>query len=237
MGAFPPAPIPRLQSISPELNTRIAEVFESVAITGKGVYETFEGIARKVFESMKNDLNESVMQENAQEDKTPSEEISAEVVAQGVSRNKNSEADESDSLGYAEEREEEHKSVSEFVDDVLKEEKLMENGTDPGVAGEGYEEYGHVVELVGGKENKEEEISEEDRSEAPEMEGDDEFITNSVDNLSENETKSTASDSEDVDVKSEATFEKCVTVPLELTEDEIKNSVPVKVVFEIKVRS
>ena len=110
-----------------ELNTRNAEVFESVAITGKGVYETFEGIARKVFESMKNDLNESVMQENAQEDKTPSEEISAEVVAQGVSRNKNSEADESDSLGYAEEREEEHKSVSEFVDDVLKEEKLMEN--------------------------------------------------------------------------------------------------------------
>ena len=105
------------------------------------------------------------------------------------------------------------------------------------MAGEGYEEYGHVVELVGGKENKEEEISEEDRSEAPEMEGDDEFITNSVDNLSENETKSKASDSEDVDVKSEATFEKCVTVPLELTEDEIKNSVPVKVVFEIKVRS
>ncbi|MBN2184132.1 MAG: hypothetical protein JW746_02275 [Candidatus Krumholzibacteriota bacterium] len=220
-----------------ELNTWDAEVFESVATTGKGVYETFKGIARKIFESMKNDLNESSIREKVQDDDEPSEEISAEVVAQGVSRNKNSEADESESLGYAEEREEEHKSVSEFVDDVLKEEKLMENGADQGVAGEGYEEYGHVVELCGDNRNEEEKLSEEDRSDPPEAEENDNFITNSVENLSDNDTENTASEPEDLNVKPAPSFEKYVTVPLELTEDDIKNSVPVKVVFEIKVRS
>ena len=225
------------ERLDAELNTWKAQAFESVAITGQGVYETFEGIARKVFESMKNDLNDSVMEEKVQDEETPAEEINVEVVAQGVSRNKNSEADESESLGYAEEREEEHKSVSEFVDDVLKEEKLMENRIDPETAGEGYEEYGHVVELAGDSGNDERKTAKEDRSAVATKEEKNEFITNSVDNLSDKETKDSASDSEDKNVKSETSFEKLVTVPLELTEDEIRNSVPVKVVFEIKITS
>ncbi len=112
----------------------------------------------------------------------------------------------------------------------------MSNVTDPGAAGEGYEEYGHVVELGGDEAGKKEKGSEEVRPGPEDADTDDDFITDSVENLSNDEKKDPAVDVKD-EAKPKPNFEKFVTVPIELTEDEIKNSVPVKVVFEIKVRS
>jgi signal recognition particle receptor subunit beta len=129
-----------------ELNPSRVPSFEAVASAGTGVYETFEGIARLVFRNMQEALKDPDKSRGEAREQTKDEHINVEVVAKST-RDRNSETGESDYRRNAEIRDEEHKSVSEFVDKVLKEKERPPEGVSLGATREGYEEYGHVVEL------------------------------------------------------------------------------------------
>jgi signal recognition particle receptor subunit beta len=235
-----------------ELNTRKVPSFEAVATEGKGVYETFEGIAKLVFKQLRHELNDKKAGigngSGVQADTGP---VDVEVVAQGAAMGINSEADESETSGYAEEREEEHESVSEFVDHMLKEDGgMVDSAEDLGMEREGYEEYGHMVELgdngssgerpqsetvvaVAEKEIEDEgaagEEAEEDKAE--------QFINDPLVKFAE-EKPEKAEDAEPESAEdARERPAKMVTVPIELTEEEIHNEVPVKVILDIKVHS
>ncbi len=238
-----------IEDLQAQLNTWNAQYFEAVATTGEGVYETFEGIARKVFRVLKSDMKDSgVRSEEPGEDR--SEKISVEVVAQGKVRQQDSEADESESLGYAEEREEEHESVSDFVDNVLSEGEL-EGSIDMKSSAGGYEEYGHVVELG----EKEEEVSGEETTaedpvvvstmEMPESsedgEGDDpddealQLINDPLEKLTDSSVEAEVVSADIDSAGDDGLFEKVVRVPVELSEEEIRNKIPLKVLIDITV--
>ena len=246
-----------------DLNTWNTPSFEAVATEGKGVYETFEGIAKLVFKQLRKELNQKdEVKEPSAGNAPDSSPVDVEVVAQGTSSKNYSEAGESETSGYAEEREEEHESVSEFVDHVLTEGAASaESAEDLGMEREGYEEYGHMVELGdnGGKALEEEpvestvavaqkeeeaeekeEVTEEEAEVVEEEETKDEkkdFINDPFVNFSEEKPEAAA---DEAPVSAEQNKErpaKMVTVPIELTEDEIRSEVPVKVVLDIKVHS
>ena len=198
--------------------------------------------------------------------------LDIEVVAKGRSLLRNSEADESESIDHAEEREEEHESVSEFVDHVLTEDAVSaESAEDLGMDREGYEEYGHMVELgdngngaasekaeqkakVAAPEKEEVEaeasvaVAEKEEVEAEasvavaekeevEEKKEEEFINDPLVKFAE-EKPETAVDAEPGSAEeAEERPSKMVTVPIELTEEEIRNEVPVKVILDIKVHS
>ncbi len=224
-----------------ELNGWNASVYEAVAATGQGVYETFEGIGRKVFRALKNNMKNPAANRQDAEKREPEEEISVEVVAQGKQRVYNSETDKSDSLGYAEEREEEHESVSEFVENVLREGEIKDS-INMGSTREGYEEYGHMVELgngagraAGGGAAKGPVAGKPDGMD---------IINDPLDKLCEYspagvlEETNTAGDSQSVAAGGGGTggiSEKILTVALELSEEEIRNHLPVRVILDIKV--
>ena len=130
-----------------ELNTWGVPAFEAVALKGSGVYETFEAIAKLVFGRLKGDQGARQAPVKKPAPDQVRKPVSAEVVVQGVKRIGDSETGKSETSGYAEEREEEHESVSEFVDNVLKEGAANAPAEDLSTNGGGYEEYGHVVEL------------------------------------------------------------------------------------------
>ncbi|MBU8920833.1 MAG: hypothetical protein KOO63_03135, partial [Bacteroidales bacterium] len=224
-----------------ELNTSNTDSYEAIAMTGEGVYETFEGIAKNVFTTLKQDLRESSVKIDEQE-VSSQEEISIEVVAQGKKRENDSETDESESLGYAEEREEEHESVSEFVDSVLKEGEIEES-IDLRSNSEGYEEYGHVVELGGGKESSEkpdDPVSEEDpvsKVTVATTEEKIDIINDPLDRLPDTAVETEVVSSGMGDRNEENLFEKIIKVPVELTEEEIRNKTPLKVILDIHVTS
>jgi signal recognition particle receptor subunit beta len=230
-----------VEAMELELNTTKTDSYEAVAMTGEGVYETFEGIAKNVFATLKHDMRDSSGKVDEQE-VVSREEINIEVVAQGKKRSNDSETDKSESLGYAEEREEEHKSVSEFVDNVLSE-GAIEESIDLRSNSEGYEEYGHVVELGGGKESTAEsdapvsgEESVSTTSVATEEEEID-IIKDPLDNLSHTTTETEVVSSDMGDRNEENLFEKIVKVPIELSEEEIRNKTPLKVILDIHVTS
>jgi signal recognition particle receptor subunit beta len=252
-----------------DLNTWNAPSFEAVATEGKGVYETFEGIAKLVFKMLRHELNDNKAGKNGSVNSEPGGgQVDAEVVAQGALKGIGSEAGESETSGYAEEREEEHESVSEFVDHVLTEDAVPAgSATDLGMEREGYEEYGHMVELgdngngsaaekaekkpegkakvaVPEKEEVESEASvavaekEEVEVEAKVAVAEkEEFINDPLVKFGE-EKPETAVDAEPGSAEdAEERPAKMVTVPIELTEEEIRNEVPVKVILDIKVHS
>jgi signal recognition particle receptor subunit beta len=230
-----------VEAMELELNTTKTDSYEAVAMTGEGVYETFEGIAKNVFATIKHDMRDSSGKVDEQE-VVSREEINIEVVAQGKKRSNDSETDKSESLGYAEEREEEHESVSEFVDNVLSE-GAIEESIDLRSNSEGYEEYGHVVELGGGKESTAEsdapvsgEESVSTTSVATEEEEID-IIKDPLDNLSHTTTETEVVSSDMGDRNEENLFEKIVKVPIELSEEEIRNKTPLKVILDIHVTS
>jgi signal recognition particle receptor subunit beta len=227
-----------------ELNSWNAPSFEAVAVEGKGVYETFEGIAKLVFKRLSGELkNQQSRRDEGGKESTSRTSVDAEVVAHSSASDYNSEAGESETSGYAEEREEEHESVSEFVDSVLTEKGRGEaSAEDLGATMEGYEEYGHIVELGenGGK-TKLEDGSKHDKAGVAVVQGEEDdkegFINDPLEKIKE--------DAGDVEEDSEPTPAgedekrptKMVKVPLELTEEEIRNEVPVKVVLDIKIYS
>jgi signal recognition particle receptor subunit beta len=226
-----------------ELNTWKAPSFEAVATEGKGVYETFEGIAKLVFKRLRSELNEKQSESGAVKKGDPAgEKVDVEVVTRGNASEINSETGESETSGYAEEREEEHESVSEFVDSVLTEgESGGHAAEDLGATMEGYEEYGHIVEL--GENGGKRPDAAESKAKAgvavkEEKEGTEaEFINDPLEKINE-EKEEAAEDSEPVPSEErEERPAKMVKVPLELTEEEIRNEVPVKVVLDIKIFS
>lgn len=249
-----------------KLNTWKVPSFEAVATDGRGVYETFEGIAKEVFKKLRKELN---VKKTENVDSTDSETgcgpIDVEVVAQGDSTRINSEAGESETSGYAEEREEEHESVSEFVDHVLTEDGIPAGvAEDLGMEREGYEEYGHMVELGNNGNGADEEKAEEKAEEKPESKAsaaaekkeveseakvavaekedaeekkEDEFINDPLVKFAEEKPEAAVDAEPGSAEESEERPAKMVTVPIELTEEEIRNEVPVKIILDIKVHS
>ena len=172
------------------------------------------------------------------------------MVAQGTSGGINSEAGKSETSGYAEEREEEHESVSEFVDHVLKEgEVSAESAEDLGMEREGYEEYGHMVELGdngGGPASREAEsgstvaVAEktaETAVEAAKEEKKEKFINDPFVNFAQEKQEKAVDEAPVSAAKNEERPGKMVTVPIELTEEEIRSEVPVRVMLDIRIHS
>jgi signal recognition particle receptor subunit beta len=225
-----------LETLERDLNTWEVPSHEAVATRGTGVYETFESIAKLVFKKLREELSQqkSVMNKREITD-SDSEPISVEVVAQSSREADNSGTGESETSGYAEEREEEHESVSEFVDNVLKENMGSDDSIDLGATREGYEEYGHMVEL--GDNGKEVEsvcdVEPSDTVESEEME-----IIN--DPLDRTDSSAEQDDEPPVDKQDrceDEKREKTITIPVVLTEEEINGETPIKVVLDIKVNT
>jgi len=252
------------EMLDKELNTWKTPSFEAVATEGKGVYETFEGIAKLVFKQLRTELNQKDTGKATGAGVTSdSGTVDVEVVAQGASIGIDSEAGESETSGYAEEREEEHESVSEFVDHVLTEGAISsESAEDLGMEREGYEEYGHMVELGdnGGKAEEEveaeasvavaqkeepaeeteevvEEVVEEKAEAVEEEEKKKEFINDPFVKFAEEKPEAAVDEAPVSAEQNEGRPAKMVTVPIELTEEEIRSEVPLKVVLDIKVHS
>ena len=248
------------EMLDKELNTWKTPSFEAVASEGKGVYETFEGIAKLVFKQLRTELNQKDTGKATGAGVTSdSGTVDGEVVAQGASSGIGSEAGESETSGYAEEREEEHESVSEFVDHVLTEGAISpESAEDLGMEREGYEEYGHMVELGdnGGKAEEEveaeasvavaqkeepaeetEEVVEEKAEAVEEEEKKKEFINDPFVKFAEEKPEAAVDEAPVSAEQNQERPAKMVTVPIELTEEEIRSEVPLKVVLDIKVHS
>jgi signal recognition particle receptor subunit beta len=235
-----------LEQMEKELNTRRAPSFEATAIEGAGVYETFEGIAKLVFKRLRFELQEKNGKGSGAGVDQGGGAVDVEVVAKGASAGYDSEAGESETSGYAEEREEEHESVSEFVDHVLSE--GGESAEDLGMDREGYEEYGHMIELgetpagEGSKIASEKEsgvaVSEEQQpEEEAKAEEKEEFINDPLVKFAGEKPETASSDQPVSSEDAEKRPSKLVTVAVDMTEDEIRNEVPLKVVLDIKVRS
>ena len=225
-----------MDTLESELNEQKVPSFEAVATTGDGVYETMEGIAQIVFKRIREDLKN--VKGSKDKEKPVEQEIDVEVVAKGISGINDSETDESESLENAENGGEEHESVSEFVDSVLKEKDRVENGVDLGATREGYEQYGHVVDLNGDEEKSEDgeesEAPEETRQEA-DQEEEIEIISDPLNKLSKPEKpapkKSEARSATAVKVKEEKT----IRVPVRISQGDLEGEGRIKLVLEISV--
>ncbi len=230
-----------IEALDAALNQWNATSYEAVATTGQGVYETFEGIARKVFRS----LNEAMKNPAAapqNEDKPASVEVMAEVVAKGKKGVYDSETDKSESLCYAEEREEEHESVSELIENVLSDGEKKES-IDMNSTREGYEDYGHVVDLGNGAASPDAGQAAAEESPAGDPAGLD-IINDPLEKLcecpgSDAVGESTAAEPRKEEAAAVACMvaEKTLTVALELSEEEIRGNVPVRIILDIKVAS
>jgi signal recognition particle receptor subunit beta len=209
-----------------ELNTMGVPTFEAVATSGAGVYETFEEIARLVFVKMQEELKE-VSSDGKARGQSEDPSVYAEVVAKGRSRLRNSEAGESESLIHAENGEEEHESVSEFVDNVLKENEQPHDGVDLGATRGGYEDYGHLVDL-----NDEVEKKDSD------TQGNMEIISDPLEKFGKKlPATETLTEERPKSVEAPKPLEKVIRIPVRITESEIGKEIPVKVILEVKVES
>jgi signal recognition particle receptor subunit beta len=209
-----------------ELNVDKVPSFEAVASKGGGVYETFAGIAKLVFRNMQEELKDPDRKRETREPRTQ-EQLNIEVVAKG-SRRSNSETDESDYRASAEKREEEPKSVSEFVDTVLKDGDRPQ-GIDLGATREGYEEYGHVVDLNG---------DEPEEDQAPlERPAPAEIVSDSVEKLKAKIAVQEAAERPKPEPRPrlEVVEEKLIRVPVRLSREEAAKEVQLSIIIDIAV--
>lgn len=216
-----------IETLEKELNEQKVPSYEAVATTGEGVFETMEGIAQIVFKRIREDLKN--VKGSKDKEEAVEQEIDVEIVAKGIYRMNDSEADESESLENAENNGEEHESVSEFVDSVLKEKDCVENGLDLGGTREGYEKYGHVVDLNGEEERPEPKEAEAEKAQEEEIE----IISDPLGKLSKGEKapKSAPRSATAVKVKEEKT----IRVPVRLSPEDLEGDGSVKLVLEITV--
>lgn len=231
------------EALDTALNKWNATAYEAVATTGQGVYETFEGIARKVFRSLNEAMKNPVA--GPQNEKKPdSVEVRAEVVAKGKKGVYDSETDKSESCCYAEEREEEHESVSELIENVLSDGEKKES-IDMNSTREGYEEYGHVVELGNGAVSTDAGRAAAEESPAGAPEGLD-IINDPLEKLCECPAEDAGGESMVAEPRKEEAAagtvacmvaEKVLKVALELSEEEIRGNVPIRIILDIKVAS
>ena len=215
-----------------ELNPNHVPSFEAVASKGKGVYETFEGIAKLVLKNMQEELKDPDKKREVREPHR-AEPLNVEVVAKGI-RERNSETDESDYRSNAEKREEEPKSVSEFVETVLKEKDRPAQGIDLGATRDGYEEYGHVIDLNG--EEKKEKKPAADTGPKPGN-----VISDPVEKLkaklavAEAMERAHPKEKEQPRPPINVVEEKTIRVPVRLSKDQICKEIQLNVVIEIEV--
>ena len=219
-----------VETFENELNEQKVPSFEAVASSGEGVYETMEGIAQIVFKRIREDLK-NVRGSRDKEEEVVDQEIDVEIVAKGISGMNDSEADESESLENAENEGEEHESVSEFVDSVLKEKDRIENGVDLGATRGGYEEYGHVVDL-----NGDEEKSEPKKVKAEEKREEDiEIISDPLGKLSKGETPKQPKGSHQSTTAVKVKEEKTIRVPVRISTEDLEDGGRIKLVLDITV--
>jgi len=211
-----------------EINVQGIPSFNAVATIGTGVYETFEGIAQLVFRKMKRVLK-SVNKQPAAEEREDEKGINVEVVAKGMSRTHHSETDEGKSLINAEKSEEEHESVSEFVDTVLKESDQPDDGVDMGATRGGYEDYGHLVDL-----------KDEEEKETPQAPEQMEIISDPLEKLSKKPAtppapvmEPDAPHTESIEVK--VMEEQIIRIPVLISSEDTEKEIPVKLILEITV--
>ena len=219
-----------VETLERELNDQKVPSFEAVASTGDGVYETMEGIAQIVFKRIREDLK-NVKGKRDKEEEAVEQEIDVEVVAKGISGMNDSETDESESLENAENEGEEHGSVSEFVDSMLKEKDLMENGVDLGATRGGYEEYGHVVDLNGDEEKPESKEVEAEKTKEEEIE----IISDPFNKVSKGEKPSPPKSANRSATAVKVKEEKTIKVPVRISLEDIEGEGPVKLLLEISV--
>lgn len=217
--------LPR-ETMESELNLWNVPSFEATAVEGAGVYETFEGIAGRVLGAMRRDLGDD--RREPVRERRSGNAIDVEIVAKGRSRDGDSETDEGESLIHAEKREEEHESVSEFVDTVLQEEK---ESIDLGATRGGYEEYGHLVDL--GDENGEAEP-------AAEESGEQEIISDPLDRLSDRKAGEPAAGTPPPPAaapadRAPAGAPRRIRVPVTITAGEARADVPIEIILEVSI--
>jgi signal recognition particle receptor subunit beta len=204
-----------------ELNSAPVPCFEASASSGKGVYETFEGIAKLVFGNMVEGLKDPDKTRDVREGHR-NEHLNVEVIAKSTSE-RNSETDESDYRCNAEKREEEHKSVSEFLDTVLKEKDHSSEGVSLGATREGYEDYGHVVDLNGSA------------AEVKKKTGEMEIIPDPASKLTPQVPTEGTRAAEGVETHRDVAEEKTIRVPLHLSKNTMSRGIRLNVVLEIEV--
>jgi hypothetical protein len=218
----------RLESeiMEKELNPDAVPSFEAVASKGGGVYETFAGIAKLVFKNMQEELKDPNRMREAREPRRQ-EHLNIEVVAKG-SRRSDSETDESDYRTSAEKREEEPKSVSEFVDNVLKG-KDCPQGVDLGATREGYEDYGHLVDLNG-------EDAQEKGAPADRMKPGD-IVPDSVEKFKAKIAVQDAVERPKAEPRPrlEVVEEKVIRVPVRLSKEEATKEIQLNIIIDIAV--
>lgn len=208
-----------------ELNSMGVPSFEAIATRGQGVYETFEAIAKLVFSRLHTKLKESPVEKEAKsEDKK--EKVDFEVVVKGDNPAIDSETGDRSVLDSAEEKKEGHESVSEFVDSVLSETITKEQPVDMGSTRDGYEEYGHVVELA-----EKEDSNDEVEGEAEE--GDMEIISDPLEKLS-GEDASNPIPKSSLAVAEKSESEKIVRVPIKLSKEDTSQKIEIKLILEIE---
>lgn len=213
-----------IKTMEKELNTHGKESFEAVATEGVGVYDTFEAIARNVFKRIEQDIRKPGSRET--EDPGKSADIEPEVMM-GKS---NSETDESESLNSAEENGEEPESVSEFVDKILAED---EGDEELDAEMEGYEDYGHLVELGDNKEAVEEKpaeaVVEEEKTTVATK-----FINDPLENLSAKRQEE-PEEVEEIELPPEEPQEKTVTVPVTISRDDVASGSGIKILLDVTI--
>jgi signal recognition particle receptor subunit beta len=219
-----------IETFEEELNGQKVPAFEAVATTGEGIYETMEGIAQIVFKRIREDLK-NVRGTRDKEEEPSMQEIDVEIVAKGISGMNDSETEESESLENAENEGEEHESVSEFVDSVLTEKDHIENGVDLGATREGYEKYGHVVDL-----NGEEEKSEPKEIEVEvEQEEEIDIISDPLNKLSKEKGPSPEKRDNRSATAVKVKEEKTIRVPVRISAEDLEGDGRIKLVLEISV--
>ena len=217
-----------------ELNPNRIPSFEAVASKGNGVYETFEGIAKLVLRNMQEEFKDPDKRHETREPRR-TEPLKVEVVAKSI-RERSSETDESDYRSSAEKREEEPKSVSEFVETVLKEKDRPAQGIDLGATRDGYEEYGHVVDL-----NGEEKKEKRPAAETEPKPGD--ILSDPVEKLKAKLAVAEAAERTHQREKEkkpprpplDVVEEKTIRVPVRLSKDQLCKEIQLNVVIEIEV--
>ena len=206
-----------------ELNIWNAPSFEATAVDGSGVYETFEGIAGQVLGAMRRDLG-AERRETVHEQRN-GQPIDVEIVAKGRSIAGDSETDEGESLKNAEKREEEHESVSEFVDSVLQEEG-GEDSIDLGATRGGYEDYGHVVELA-------DDAASSPAAWEPPQGG--EIISDPLEHFSDEAAPVEEAAIPEPAPRPAAAPVRTIRVPVTISGDEVGSSVPIEIVLEVRI--
>jgi len=211
-----------------ELNAIQVPSFEATASQGEGVYETFEGIAKLVFGNMQEDLKDPEKTRDVP-NRRKEDQLNVEVVAKGP-RQRSSETDESDYRGSAEKRPDEQKSVSEFLDCVLMEKERPSAGIDLGATRDGYEEYGHVVDLNGDEKREKGKPLAEKPSEGR---GPAEPASTRAPAVAVADAGSRPA--EQPAAKLDVVEQKMIRVPVRLAKDELSKEIQLKIVIDIEV--